>query len=282
MKKQILGMMFTGVAASLMLAACSSDEPGDQAVAIAFRPQVGGAAFSCTTTFTDIGTTPSNVQFTDFKLYVSDVRLVTPSGAEEPLALEQDGEWQRDNVALLDFDNGTGACAGSTETNYYVTGTVPAGSYTGVKFTLGIPFALNHGDAATAAAPLNSTDMFWIWNFGYKFLRLDLTSTGQPGGFFVHVGSTGCNGVTPTSPPTSCDFPNRATISLTGFDPDTSVIVVDAKAILTGTDVNVDNGDEPGCMSSQTDPECGPIFSRIGLPFAGAAAGTQRLFWVSF
>jgi uncharacterized repeat protein (TIGR04052 family) len=281
MRKQVLGMMLAGAAGGFMLSACSSDEPDDQAVAITFRPQVGDAAFSCTTTYTDIGTTASDVQFTDFKVYVSDVRLVTASGAEEPVTLEQDGEWQVDNVALLDFDNGTGNCASSTETNYQVVGTVPEGTYTGIKFTMGIPFDLNHGDAATAPAPLNSTDMFWVWNFGYKFLRVDLATTGQPGGFFVHVGSTGCNGATFTSPPTSCDFPNRSTVTLTGFNAADDVIVVDPKAILAASDVNVDNGDEPGCMSSQTDPECGPIFSRIGLPFGGAAAGVQQLFRVA-
>jgi uncharacterized repeat protein (TIGR04052 family) len=274
-------MMIGAVGGSFTLAACSSDEPGDQAVAITFRPQVGNAAFSCATTYTDIGTTASDVQLTDFKLYVSDVKLVTASGAEEPVTLEQDGEWQRDNVALLDFDNGTGNCAGSTETNYQVVGTVPAGTYTGIKFTMGIPFALNHGDVATAAAPLNSTDMFWVWNAGYKFLRVDLTTTGQPDGVFVHIGSTGCNGAAPSSPPTSCGFPNRPTVTLTGFNAADDVIVVDPKAILAGSDVNVDTGDEPGCMSSQTDPECVPIFSRIGLPFDGAPAGVQQLFRVA-
>lgn len=281
MRKSLLGTLCAGLAMSFTLAACSSDEPGDQSVAITFRPQVGDAAFSCTATYTDIGTAASDVQFTDFKLYVSDVRLVTASGAEEPVSLAQDGEWQLDNVALLDFDNGTGNCAGSTETNYQVTGTVPAGSYTGIKFTMGIPFALNHGDVATAAAPLNSTDMFWIWNFGYKFLKVDLATTGQPGGFFVHIGSTGCNGATFTSPPTLCDFPNRATVTLTGFNAANQVIVVDPKAILAASNVNEDNGDEPGCMSSQTDPECEPIFSRIGLPFDEEPAGAQQLFRVA-
>ena len=160
---------------------------------ITFRPQVGTEAFSCTATYTGFGTTGSTVAFADFKLYLSDVRLVTSSGSEEPVTLEQDGEWQLQNVALLDFDNGTGSCVGSTETNYQVKGTVPAGTYSGIKFTMGIPFDLNHGDVATAAAPLNSTDMFWVWNYGYKFLRVDLSTTGQPDGFFLHVGSTGCN-----------------------------------------------------------------------------------------
>ena len=80
MKARTLKLLVATAAFAFTLAACSSDEPGDQAVAITFRPQVGNAAFSCTTTYTDIGTTASDVEFTDFKLYVSDVRLVTSRG----------------------------------------------------------------------------------------------------------------------------------------------------------------------------------------------------------
>ncbi len=178
------------------------------------------------------------------------------------MTLAQDGEWQLQNVALLDFDNGTGSCAGSTETNYQVKGTVPAGTYTGIKFTMGIPFDLNHGDVATAAAPLNSTDMFWVWNYGYKFLRVDLSTTGQPDGFFLHVGSTGCNGATATSPPTACTELNEAAVTLTGFSAGSDVVVVDLKPVLATTNVDADAGDEPGCMSSPTDPECATIFPR--------------------
>ena len=278
MKKHIIGTLLAGLAFSVTLAACS-DEP-DQVVAITFRPQVGTEAFSCTATYTGFGTTGSTVAFTDFKLYVSDVRLVTSSGSEEPVTLEQDGEWQLQNVALLDFDTGTGSCAGSTETNYQVKGTVPAGTYTGIKFTMGIPFDLNHGDVATAAAPLNSTDMFWVWNYGYKFLRVDLSTTGQPDGFFLHVGSTGCNGATATSPPTSCTELNEAAITLTGFNAATDVIVVDPKPVLATTDVDQDAGDEPGCMSSPTDPECATIFPRLSLVFGATPAGVQQLFRV--
>jgi uncharacterized repeat protein (TIGR04052 family) len=283
MKRHMLTGLLACTAFAVTLAACSSDDgPGTQDVTITFRPQVGSQAFSCTTTYTDIGTAPSDVQFTDFKLYVSEVRLLTAGGDEVPVNLAQDGTWQVDNVALLDFDDGTGNCEGSPDVNYEVSGTVASGSYTGVAFTLGIPFDLNHGDASTAPAPLNSTDMFWIWNFGYKFLRVDLSTTGQPGGFFVHVGSTGCNGATFTSPPTFCEFPNRKAVTLTGFNATNNVIVVDPKAILAGSDVNVDTGGEPGCMSSQDDAECSPIFSRLGIPFAGAPAGEpQQLFRVA-
>ncbi len=79
------------------------------------------------------------------------------------VALEQDGVWQHEDVALLDFENKAGACAnGTVELNTSVRGTVPAGTRSsGLRFKLGVPFALNHANAATAPSPLNLTAMFW-------------------------------------------------------------------------------------------------------------------------
>lgn len=281
MTRRLIGASLACLAVAFTAAACSSDGgPEAQDVTITFRPQVGAEAFSCAATYTGIGTTGSDVQFTSFKLYVSNVRLVTASGDEETVTLAQDGEWQQANVALLDFENGSGSCEGSTETNFRVVGTVPAGEYSGIKFTMGIPFALNHGDVATAAAPLNSTDMFWVWNYGYKFLRIDFTSTGLPGGFPLHVGSTGCNGATATTPPTSCTAVNDLQVTLDDFDAANDVIVVDPKPVLATTDVDADGGGMPGCMSGEMEAACGTIFPRLGLAIGSTPAATQLLFRV--
>ena len=46
-----------------------------------------------------------------------------------------------------------GTCAGgTTATNTSIRGTYPAGSYTGIKFTVGVPFDLNHLDSTTQSA----------------------------------------------------------------------------------------------------------------------------------
>src|SRR5690606_39726454 len=76
---------------------------------------------------------------------------------------------------------------------------------TGVQ-TCALPiFALNHLDASTAPSPLNFTAMFWSWQSGYKFLRVDTADDT----FRVHLGSTGCSSPGPSRPPTSCSAPNR-------------------------------------------------------------------------
>ncbi|MEM7592163.1 MAG: MbnP family protein, partial [Cyanobacteria bacterium P01_A01_bin.83] len=87
----------------------------------------------------------------------------------------QDGKWQHQNVALLDFEDGTDSCDnGTPEIRTQVVGTIPEGDYESLQFTLGVPPQLNHDDAAIAPSPLNLTSMWWNWQGGYKFLRLDL------------------------------------------------------------------------------------------------------------
>ena len=256
------------------------DGCADRPVEIQFKGVVGNDTFACGTTYDDIGTSGAQFLPSDFRLYVSNVRLVTPGGSEVPVQLEQDGVWQYQNVAMLDFENGSGPCTfGNEATNTTVRGTVPAAVYTGVKFDLGVPFDLNHGNAATAPAPLNFTAMFWSWQLGYKFLRIDTPA----GDFNFHLGSTGCQSNGPSQPPTSCSAPNVATVALSGFDPVHSVILADLKALLSQTDVtaNTPNTD-PGCMSSPIDPDCGPLFDSLGLNFpAGTAKSGQRFFRVA-
>ncbi|WP_438032895.1 MbnP family copper-binding protein [Sorangium sp. So ce204] len=176
-----------GVACLAALSGCGGSDEAviSKTFALSFAAKVGDRPFSCTDTFDGVGTTASSVNALDFRMYVYDVRLVRGDGSEEPLALEQDGQWQRDKIAFLDFEDGTGSCeTGSPETRTEVVGTAPAGDYAGVRFNVGLPPEMNHLDAATAPAPLNIPGMWWSWKGGYKFVRLDLVSTMNPTYFF--------------------------------------------------------------------------------------------------
>ncbi|MEO0521163.1 MAG: MbnP family copper-binding protein [Cyanobacteria bacterium P01_A01_bin.116] len=145
-----------------------------QRVSIQFEGAVGSEPFACGETYR-VGTEDSAITPLDFRLYVSEVALIDAAGNTVPVVLEQDGLWQHQNVALLDFEDKTGSCAnGTPETRAEVVGAVPAGDYSGLKFTLGVPFALNHIDSTLAPSPLNLTSLWWNWNFGYKFARVDM------------------------------------------------------------------------------------------------------------
>ena len=162
---------------SLALAPASHAQTSDsQPVAIQFQPMVGDRPFSCGEQYL-LGSPEAMVTPTDFRLYVSDVMLIDADGNTVPVSLEQDNQWQYQNVALLDFEDRTGACAnGTAEIRTQIVGTAPTGDYQGLRFTLGIPFELNHEDSTLAPSPLNLTALWWNWQFGYKFLRADFVN----------------------------------------------------------------------------------------------------------
>ncbi|MEO8602607.1 MAG: MbnP family copper-binding protein [bacterium] len=249
-------------------------------VAIQFKGMVGDKAFACGTAYDGIGTGNSQFVPADFRLYVSNLRLVKVTGEEVPITLEQDGIWQYQDVAMLDFEDGTGPCAnGNSATNTVVKGSVPSGVYTGIKYDLGLPFDLDHGNASTAPSPLNFSAMFWSWQSGYKFLRVDTADDK----YRIHLGSTGCGGGSPSQPPPSCSAPNVGAVNISDFNPDHSIIAADLKTLLAASDIDVnEDGTPPGCMADPDDAECQPLVPRFGLTFPGGQpnAATQQFFHV--
>jgi uncharacterized repeat protein (TIGR04052 family) len=251
-------------------------------VAIHFAAKVGDQAFRCGQSYPDLGTTKSTFTPSDLRFYISEVRLLRAGGEEVPLELDQDGKWQAENVTLLDFEDKTSLCFnGTPDTNDTIRGRLPSGDYQGIRFTLGVPFALNHKDATLAPSPLNLSTMFWGWNGGYKFLRIDAKTSGIPG-IEIHIGSTGC---TPQEGRvTACARPNRADIRLTGFDPLKKTIVADLAKLLGDVDLDHNQADTaPLCMASGTDADCGGVFKRLGLRLADGTpdpAAQQTFFRV--
>ena len=248
---------------------------------ISFAGVVGTTPFSCTQTYAGIGTSNASITPVDFRLYVSDVVLTKDDGTKVPFELEPDGVFQSSKVALLDFEDRTGGCNNGTEALHTkLVGRAPAGKYTGITFTIGVPEALNHQNAATAEAPLNLSGLFWNWQGGYKFLRLDGKVPSTNSGFVMHLGSTGCTaGATPDS--YVCTKRNAATVTLTA-DPFAATFLADWKALLAGVAIDADKGGMPGCMSGDTDPECTPMLGALGIDVAsGNSTKPQTFFRVS-
>ena len=250
-------------------------------VTLRFALTAGGTPVGCGAPIAQVGTTKSTVNIIDARLYLSRLRLVRADGTDTPITLTQDGLWQVDDVALLDFENATGACAnGSEQTRDVVEGTVPAGTYTGVRFEVGLPFEKNHRDPTLQPSPLNLSRMFWNWNGGYKFMRFDLKSTGQPRGWLVHLGSTACTPAgSPSTVPVSCANRNAVTVDLPAFSAARDVVELDFLSLFATSNVDM-NTDKTamGCMSGGTDPECAGLFGQLGLPVGGAAAAPQKVF----
>lgn len=253
---------------------------GFSQVTLEFAARVGSAPFSCGERYEGLGSAGAAFTPRDLRFYLHDLRLVEVGGAEVPIELEQDGVWQLDGIALLDFEDASSGCEnGTPETRSVVRGTVPDGDYLGLRFKLGVPFDRNHANAAVAPSPMNLTSMFWSWNGGYKFLRIDGDVEGLPS-WRLHVGSTGCQGDMMGNV-TTCANPNRPEVELSGFDVRSHTVLADLAVLVAGADLAHNTPDTPpGCMGAPSDPDCASYFGALGLPWNGSDPERQRFFRV--
>lgn len=265
-------------------------------VQIQFAAKMGAAAFACGTTYAGVGTSGAAVTPTDLRFYVQDVALLDQAGRAVPVALAEQAPWQQERVGLLDFENKQGACGNGTQaTNDRLVGVVPAGAYKGIRFTLGVPFELNHQPLTNARPPLDLTALFWSWNMGHLFLKAEVSpaaatdadagvsrdagggdaAASLPSVFGLHVGSTMCEGKASEGTLTACARPNRATIELRDFTLGQHRIVLDVATLFSGSDVHT----EKSCHSFANTSSCPALFSRVGIDYAsGGSSGAQTAF----
>ena len=274
-------LVMTAGALALTSFGCDSDSGGGtQAVTIEFVAKVGADDFVCGDTYDNLGVNDTSLQLSDFRFHVQEVELKNADGDYVAVMLTSDGNpWQTGNATLLDFEDACGD-AGTPETNTVVEGTVPTGTYDGLRFKMGVPLELNHENPATAAPPLNLTTMQWNWQGGYKFLRLD-SGTFSMTDWRMHLGSTGCDGDPVAGGTTMCDNPNRTEVEFGSFDAATGTVVADFAALVDGAELDVNQPETPfGCMAGPTDTDCALLFDNLGLPFGGSDSGTQQFFSV--
>lgn len=287
------------VAALALASACGSPSSGTDAgtggdsatdggdalkkVEIAFKFAVNGQPFSCAETYRGIGNNAAaaNQVYRPYyaRYYVHAIRLVNSAGAEVPLTLADDGVWQLPSAGVVEIDgeNG-GTCAGASG-NLKAVGTVPLGTYSGLKLTVGLPESINHLNANVQPPPLNQTDMFWVWTSGYRFLRIEgRDATGKsvlPGGL-LHLGSTACEtkdqpsdgGAPDLSKGATCRYANTIELSFDGFDHAVNKVVLDVGKLFQDTDLATNRGlPAQGCMSALSDVDCPAIFQKLGLPY---------------
>lgn len=250
-----------------------------------FAAVAGDVPVACGTEVAGLGTGGVAAQVKDFRFYISNVMLLTSDDKEVPLTLSANDDWNltvgADSVTLIDLEDATGSCAGGTAAkNAHLKGTVPAGNYVGVKMTMGVPFALNHSDYATATKPLDIQAMAWSWQSGRKFAKVEITDPAGASGswtaktFNFHLGSTGCTGNPASGETVSCKAPNRMDFHFHSFDPTTQKIAFDLKALVAGENVTVNAAGAAGCMSGGTDPECDTLFNAMKLDWKSDGTGT--------
>lgn len=94
---------------------------------------------------------------------------------------------------------------GNWQVEFYSDANITANSR--MKFTLGLPFESNHLNPISQKSPLNLPSMFWVWQTGHKFMRLELASSNEQ--WLFHLGSTGCQSASVMRAPNErCRNPN--------------------------------------------------------------------------
>lgn len=110
---------------------------------------------------------------TTFKYYISNVTLIAKTGDKVSIP---------DSYLLVN-------AADSTTLNQQITG-IPEGKYTGITFTIGVDSLRNFAGAQTGVLD-PAKGMFWSWNSGYIFVKLEgesPKSTAKKNRLTFHIG----------------------------------------------------------------------------------------------
>ncbi|MCE7068102.1 MbnP family protein [Dyadobacter sp. CY326] len=137
---------------------------------------------------TDTYTNAAGEDFTVSKLnyYVSNIKLIAAAGSN--FTVPQDSSY------FLIRE-------GNVDSQQITINHVPAGNYTGIEFVIGIDSLRSVSDASKRtgildkdSGPTNEEAMYWDWNPGYIFLKLEGNSdsaTSANGKFYYHIGGFG-------------------------------------------------------------------------------------------
>lgn len=169
---------------------CTADPaPADSAVLIdlAVDARAGDQPFAMGKTL--ISAAGDNFSVSTLRFYLSHLELVTEQGSRVPAVLaEADGTPLEYGVTLVDYTD-------PSSTTLHLL--VPPGKYTSLALSVGVPEhcqdggLLNHENASEQNAPLDvDTDMYWGWDPGYVFLKIEGRTTTPNGtkSFLFHVG----------------------------------------------------------------------------------------------
>ncbi len=181
----------------LALVACSGEKTSKQlSVAISFKQQLIG----CNSEFK---LSDNRWQLGQVQFFIANVELQNHQGQWQPMLLKVTAN-QSAQLALLGQN-----CVAGDNGNWQLVfaDDLELSQYQKMRFQLGVPFDVNHLNPLTQPSPLNDSSMFWVWQTGHKFARIELQS--EADNWVFHLGSTGCSSPSVMRPPSKpCRYPN--------------------------------------------------------------------------
>ncbi len=229
--------------------------------------------FTATWNGTPISCQSESMRLSDLRFYVSDLTIIDTEGVRNPLTVFDAAPWQQDGVAMLDLEDGEGGCENGTALmQSSIKGESAAASAAGLEMTIGVPFELNHANPLTARAPLDDSAMHWHWRSGYKFLRAGVENNSD--GFWLHLGSTGCEGTVQNI--SGCKSPNRVRVVIENLPTGKTTVEIDLSTLFAGIDLG--DGERGDCSSGPAEATCAGPFTALGLPRQNSEGAEQQVF----
>ena len=200
--------------------------------------------------------------------FISDLRLLQAE-KEVPLILSTTDS-QSDNIALIRFtrqdcvmDNLASTAVKKEDSSQALfkrvqfVQPVQLNDDSHLRFTLGLPFEVNHLNPLSQPSPLNIPSMFWSWRGGHKFLRLDMAAEGQAWDF--HLGSTGCVSASAMrSPQAACINPNTMQLTLAKHEHGER-LVIHLDKLLQGLELN----NKSSCLMQPDKASCQQLMANL-------------------
>jgi uncharacterized repeat protein (TIGR04052 family) len=256
-------------------------------VELRFEAVLGDAPVACGDVLQGVGEMELTRRLSELRFFVGDVALLDENGSAVAVSLTDDGVWQQPRLGVVDLDDAEGSCSGSPGEHAILTGEVPEGNYSGIRFRVGVPSNMTEADLAGNRAPLDRSDMQWPWAPAYNFFFLAVT-TEDPEGLLPSSGSaetgiysTVSIGGFAAASEDGADVWLPA-VQVDGFEPSRDVLQVDLRAILQNLDLTTGGA----CMGSNLPPfppmdGCSEALTALGLdPVTGANQGEQTVFSV--
>lgn len=218
------------LSAAVFAASCKKDDtqdPNEKGSIVLHYDNVAGTADLALNSGTYTNAAGQNYTITKFDYYISNIKLKKTDGSE--YTIPQDKSY----FLVKESD------AASQEIELE---DIPVGDYSGVSFVVGVDSTRSTADISKRTGVLDpatgGSGMYWTWNSGYIFLKLEGTSpaSGMPGNeIMYHIGGFG--GLTSATinniKTINLTFPGVAATVRTSIKPEVHLLT-DAKKVLDG------------------------------------------------
>ncbi|GAA6204137.1 MbnP family copper-binding protein [Thalassotalea sp. SU-HH00458] len=243
----------------VMLVICGCSEQNSQAKLV-FEPSYNGQAIACNNT---INHQNNEWSVNQLQFFISQIQLQNKQGTWQYMSLAKTAK-QTEKIALI------GSTCQKTEFEQWqliFNDVFDITDFQALRFSLGVPFEQNHVNPLEQPSPLNDSAMFWVWQTGHKFLRLELSSGAD--NWLFHLGSTGCRSQSVMrAPREACLYPNFFQFELPLDDSNT--IGFELSKLIDGLELTM----ETSCQSEHDNLACQTLFSRLN------ESGEQAVFRV--